>query len=130
MTEKEFHAARRMWAVTEAGVMIAAPGDTRTHYEWLGVPAPGNVTTFDQWFNGLTRGYVLDGRLVAYTGPDFSRWVPYEEVVTAYDALVRELGPISTICLGARFSATEMPWPVIVEAPAEQFIAHARSEAK
>lgn len=126
MTEKEFHAARWMWAVIDRKVIVADHGDTRSHYEWLrclieeaGLPVP-----YESFFNGLTRGYVLDGKLVAYKGQDFSRWVDKADVLIALDELEKVCGPITRVGLGATYSATDMPWPTVAETDAASFRDH------
>lgn len=128
MTEKEFHAARWMWAVIQGKVMIAMHGDQRSHYEWvshlMGLNGDGRPEPFEPFFNELTRGYVLDGRLVAYKGQDFSRWVSWEDTELALNELEKVAGPIHTVAFGARYSKDEMPWPVVASGDAEQFRKH------
>ncbi len=126
MTEKEFHAARWMWAVIDGKVMIATHGDDRSHTEWLralvaevGLPVP-----YDTFFAGLTRGYVYNGKLAAYKGTDFSRYVPLREVLLALDELEKVAGPIHTVGLGVRAGGAEQPWATIADATAEEFRRH------
>lgn len=120
MTEKEFHKARRMWAVVDGKLLVAAPGDGRTHYEWLLSVVPAGE--LGPHWPDLTRGYVLNGRLVAYKGDTFSRWVNQADVVVALDGMRAACGPIDRVCLGVRVGrADEQPWPVQTEGDADQY---------
>ncbi len=122
MTMQEFHTRRRMWAATNHGVLIAAEGDPRTHIEWLSGHFGSEAAL--KFFPQTTRGYVLDGRLVAYrpsNGDDFSRWVDKAEVLKALDEFAKLGVEIHTVGLGVRASGTEQPWPTVAEASADKF---------
>jgi hypothetical protein len=119
-TEREFHAARRMFAVTDHGVLVAEAGDLRTHYEWLS--SHFGDAPVERYFAETTRGYVLDGVLCAYKGQDFSRWVKYGDVVLALDEMEKHCGPIERVWLGVRRGKHDsQPWPPVVDADAGEF---------
>lgn len=120
MTETEFHAARTMWVATDHGVLVAEPGDRRTHYEWVVSMFGAEVTKAH--FDKLTRGYLLDGRLVAYKGTDFSKYVSHADVRAAALELTRRGHEVHTVGLGAVYSATKMPWPTKVEVDADTYL--------
>lgn len=77
MTESEFHAARRMFAIIHHEVKIADAGDKRSHREWFMTEGwisrdPGCTGMED-----FARGYYYDGQLVVYKrtdGDDFSHF--------------------------------------------------------
>lgn len=120
MTEFEFHTSRRMFAVTDHGTFVAEEGDSRTHYEWL-VSRLG-AGPVESRFKDTTRGYVLDRRLVAYKGNEFSRWVDWRDVIKALDELDRLGIEVDRVGLGIRTGAeNQQPWPVLIETSVEQF---------
>lgn len=110
MTEQEFHKARRMFIVCDGTVLVAPPGDSRTHFEWLATLFGSDEA--HAWIKNHTRGYVLDNRLVAYVGDNFSHWVNHGSVLAAFDLFSHLFGTtvITEIGLGAE-PGIGQPWP-------------------
>lgn len=125
MTEQEFHKARRMFIVIDGTVLVAPAGDGRTHYEWVASLIQQPHTS--EIIGRSTRGYVINGRLVAYIGQDFDRWVDRKAVVAAYDVFDRLCGPITHIGLGA-IPGKNHPWEPKVLTPADVAIPEFRKE--
>lgn len=119
MNEKEFHAARRMFAVWQRTLFLAPEGYPYSHHEWLS-PLVGS-DRITQCLAESTRGYVLGERLMAYMGPDFSHRVRHADVLLAYHVL-RHLHTITGFGFGAK-PAQESPWPAKVNVPVETYLA-------
>ena len=128
MTEREFHQSRRMWAVVCGVTLTADRGDHRSHREWL-TDLLGGRQVADYW-SDIVRGYAFRGKLAAYRGDDFSRYVNLREVVRSLDRMA-ELGElVDTVGLGVRAGGVEQPWATIVDATAEEFRRHVMGEPK
>lgn len=112
MTLNEFHAARRMFFATPNGIMIAAAGDQRSHYEWL-VSEFGEVAHkhYQEW----TRGYWLGNRIVAYKGQDFEHWidhVKFAEIIRVFKHLATDAGQtITEVGIGVAKGSVNGPQP-------------------
>lgn len=77
MTESEFHAQRRMFAIVHHEVKIAAAGDRRSHREWFMAEGWISAQPGCTGMQDHVRGYYLDGQLVMYKrtdGDDFSHF--------------------------------------------------------
>lgn len=92
MTEQEFHRARRMFFIsTSGGVTIAGENDPRSHFEWLAGMV--GTTMAHEMYALWTRGYYLNGRMVAYKGQDFEHWINHEgfvEAIKIFDQLYQD----------------------------------------
>jgi len=118
MTEREFHAARRMFAAHQGTVLVAPAAYPVSHVEWL-IDLFGTDKA-DTWMQHRNRGYVLGNRLVAYRGLDFSPKVIFNDLVAALDVFERMApGVITEIGLGA-VPGPVIPWePKFLTTPAE-----------
>lgn len=112
MTLNEFHTARRMFFATPHGMMIAAEGDQRSHYEWL-VCVFGEQAHkhYQEW----TRGYWLGERIVAYKGQDFEHWidhVKFVEIIKVFQHLASDKGQvIKEVGIGVAKGSVNGPQP-------------------
>jgi hypothetical protein len=121
MTEREFHAARRMFAAHKGTVLVCRPGHPVSHVEWL-IDVFGYVPRAEMWMTMATRGYVLGDRLVAYKGADFSHWVDHDDLVAALTLLDVNGTTIQTIGLGAK-AGPDNPWPARIEMSKDEYFA-------
>ena len=104
-TEIEFRAARTMWAVIDIeGLIVAEPGDTRSHKEWLDEKL-GNRPEKTYW-SRTVRGYVIGERLSAYIGDNFDEPTDHKAVLMA----LRKFPQVKVVTLGA-IKADVQPWP-------------------
>lgn len=129
MTEKEFHAARRMFFIFRGGdVLVAAKGDVRTHIEWLSSLFGSEEGT--ALLKNCTRGYVFGNRMVVYKGEDFSHWVDHQDVIHALDLFDRVTeGGIEEVGVGAVYSPDVQPWPPRVTHDAKSYYANVTKKA-
>lgn len=100
--------------------LVAAAGDTRTHYEWLKFIFGRYAVA--QFFETTTRGYVLDDRLVAYIGSDFTANVNHDDVKKAIEAFQGLGYTIKTIGIGVVKDSQIQPWPAIKEMSLEEYL--------
>lgn len=121
MTEREFHAARRMFAAHKGTVLVCRPGHPATHFEWF-IDVLGNVPRAEMWMTLATRGYVLGDRLVAYKGATFDHWVDHHDLLAALTLLDTNGTTIQTVGLGAK-AGPENPWPARVEMSKVDYLA-------
>ncbi len=116
MTEREFHAARRMFFVRHGTVVVAPDTHPYTHAEWI-MGMLGEATG-REWLRQYTRGYYLDKRLVLYKGEDFSHRVDVVDVVPALDLFHRMYG-VDEVGFGATPGPTQ-PWePKVLKVAAD-----------
>ncbi len=106
-TEAAFHLARRMFATMDGTVLIAPANCPMSHYEWLGAVVGGTLR--DTWMMDATRGYALDGRLVAYRGLDFLHRVDVQAVVQLIMVMEPLCGIVHEVGFGAIPGPTQ-PW--------------------
>lgn len=110
LSEKEFNSKRRMFAFVAGRLLVASPGDTRSHREWLAHAA--GVPVDDEFLENNVRGFYLEPSLVLYKrteGDDFSHFgVAHAVTGEQLHLLRRTLGiPDETeVFFGARLSTT------------------------
>jgi hypothetical protein len=143
MTEQEFHAARRMFFVsTSGGVMIAGEGDPRSHFEWLAGMV--GTTMAHEMYALWTRGYYLNGRVVAYKGQDFEHWINHEGLVEAIKVFDKLYGHVDHLPNGGKFvggvkevgigidktcDRSRQPWEPKILIPVDEYL-HSVAERK
>lgn len=108
---RAFHLGRRMFAVVHGTLLLARPGDARSHRGWLYNLFGLGV---DYVIENCTHGYVLGQKLVAYRGGDFAPDVDRDDVRLALDAFGDR---VTCVGLGALRDAGEQPWPSAVTYP-------------
>ena len=108
MTEAEFHGKRQMWADKFGHFVLAPLGYHYSHFEWF--CGLFGLEQARHWMANCTRGYYMDGRVVAYKGEDFSALgcdaAAIETAVKVFSALH---GPVLEVGVGAR-PGKEQPW--------------------
>ncbi len=108
MTEAEFYAYRRMFAIINGHVHLAQPGDRRNHTFWLLDFCLFDMkVSFDTNMERIVRGYFLDSNLVAYKrteGNDFSHFGVAPLIAPHLQVLADALGclPETEVYFGAR----------------------------
>lgn len=105
MTESEFYGKRRMFAAKDGTVVVAPVGYPYSHVEWLGHLFGWEAA--QEWVKTNVRGYVLNGRLVAYVG-EFSHRVNHKDVLAAI-AVLEKTDTITEVGFGAIPSGMH-PW--------------------
>ncbi len=104
MTQEEFKSKRRMFAVKDRTVLIAPEWYPYSHIEWLGEVLGYDVA--QEWVKNHTRGYILDERVVAYRGEDFSHRIDHRDFKAILD-VVAKIFNIKEVGFGAIPSS---PW--------------------
>jgi hypothetical protein len=107
-TIEEFHRARRMFAILSGTVLIARPGMVESHLEWLSGLC--GCARAERLLTHSVRGYVLDGELRAYAGPEFSGDVNPDDAFAAFLAL-QGVVPLQWIAFGAVKAPGVIVWP-------------------
>lgn len=115
MTEQEFFARRRMFAVVDSTLLLAPVGCPLGHYHWLN----GIVGSVHDVLDKCVRGYVFGGCLVAYVG-SFSHHVGHEDVRLALEVL-RVVTPITEVGLGV-LTESKRPWVPKTTYPVQQYL--------
>lgn len=78
MTLEEFHTNRRMFVIIEGNIILAPEKLNMSHHEWLYKTLFGAEA--DRIIQNHTRGYILNNKIVAYIGSDFSDEIPEKDM--------------------------------------------------
>lgn len=101
-----FHTDRQMFVVVDGNLIIAQVGNPHSHSEWFATLSP-----YNDWIYYCTRGYILNGKLVAYLGEDFSHRVNHKDVCIA----LNHFKDIHTVGFGAIYEPNKEQWPCHTE---------------
>lgn len=110
MNIEQFHCARMMFVVLSDGTVLVGPEKCiLSHKQWF-QQIRGCEHLADEWIEKLTRGYILEGSLVAYSGINMSRHVNIFDVRRVVQLLMKRIN-IRIVGLGVKQGGSLQPWP-------------------